>query len=63
MEYGQCSGGSGSGRIGIILADPDTCPFQLNGKLNYTLSRKFQNTVQNIEIVDTFDVDEKDKPV
>ncbi len=55
---------SGSGRIHIILADPDPnrdrhpghadpdpdlYPFQQNVKLNYNLSRKFQFTVHNIE--------------
>ncbi len=28
--------------FGIILADPDPFPFQLNVKINYTSSRKFQ---------------------
>jgi hypothetical protein len=41
----QCWG-SGSGWIGIILADPnpDLYPFQPNVKLNYTFPRKFQYT-------------------
>jgi hypothetical protein len=42
----QCCGsrsGSGYGRIGIILADPD--PNQPKIKLNYIFSRKFQNAL------------------
>ncbi len=50
---------SGSGQIGIILPDPDPCPFQPIGKRNSTFSRKFQNNVQNIENHDTYDADIK----
>ncbi len=50
---------SGSGWIGIILADPT--PFQPNVKRNYTHPRKYKYTRQNIENYDTFDADEKDK--
>jgi hypothetical protein len=33
---------SGSGRIGIILADPDLCPFQQNVKIkNIPFSENF----------------------
>ncbi len=45
--------GSGTGRIGTILADPDPYPFQQ--------TRKFQNTVKKIQNYVTFDVEEKDK--
>ncbi len=55
----QCSD-TGSGRIGIILPDPDL--FQPNVKLNYNFPRKFKYNVQNMESYDTYDADEiKDK--
>ncbi len=61
LYLNQCSD-SGSGRIGIILPDPDPYLFQPNVKVNYTFPRKFQYNVQNIESYDTFDADEiKDK--
>ncbi len=62
MYINQCSD-SGSGRIGIILLDPDPYPFQPNVKVNYTgtFLRKFLYNVQNIESYDTYDADEKDK--
>ncbi len=50
--------GPGSGRIGIVLTDPD--PFQPKVNLNYTFSRKFQNTVQIIENYITPDAYEND---
>jgi hypothetical protein len=60
----QCCG-SGSGRIGVILADPDRNlgpadpePDPYQKKLSNTFSRKFPNTVQNI---DTNDADVNDK--
>jgi hypothetical protein len=66
-----CAGqycGSGSGRIGIILADPgpDPFPFQPNVKLNYTwvfFPRKFKNPFQNIDQLCAYlsDGDEQDK--
>jgi hypothetical protein len=69
----QCCG-SGSGRSGVILPDPDPdrhpwpadpdCdpyPFQPNVKLNNTFSRTFQYTVQNIENCDTYDAAEEDE--
>jgi hypothetical protein len=53
---------SGSGRIGIILPDPDLYPFRLTVKTKDKvcfLSRKFHYAVQNAEIYYTYDNDEE----
>jgi hypothetical protein len=38
--------------------DPDLYHFQINVKIDYTFSRKFQNTMQNTGNYDTYDTDE-----
>jgi hypothetical protein len=60
--------GPGSGRIGIILADPDPYPFQPNIQLKNTFFGIFSlciqknlNLYQNIENYSTYDADEQDK--
>jgi hypothetical protein len=53
----QCYG-SGSGRIGTSLPDPD--PFKSLTTECKAKLRKFQYNIQNIEINDTADADEKD---
>jgi hypothetical protein len=64
QQENQCCG-SGSSRIGILFAgqDPDSVPdlvlSQPNVKLNCTFSRKFKNTLYNINIYETFAADEK----
>ncbi len=45
--------------FGKILADPDPYPFLLNAMINYTFSRKFQFSVQNIIHFDTCDDEAK----
>ncbi len=56
---------SGSGRIGIILPDPDPYSFQPNVKLDETFSIKLQDTVLStilkIMIPNTIDADDKEK--
>jgi hypothetical protein len=41
--------------------DPDPNPFRPNVKVNYTFSKMFQYTVQNIENYDTYDAGDEDK--
>ncbi len=41
----------GSGQIDVILVGPDLYTFLPNVKLKFTFSRKFHNTVQNVEIM------------
>jgi hypothetical protein len=53
--------GSPDWHPGPVDSDPDLNPFQTNVNLNQSFSRKFQNTVTNIENYDTYDDDEKDK--
>ncbi len=48
----QCCG-SKSGRISIILQDPDLYPVQTNVRINYIFSANFQYAVNNTENYDT----------
>ncbi len=51
-----------SGRIRIILPEPDRYKFQANDKVDklYFLPRKFHYDIYNTKNYDTFDTDEKD---